>query len=449
MSEARAPGDRHSVLSGVLRNLGWLLASRGVMAVLSLFYLAIVTRTLGVTGFGRFALITGAAQVITVFVSFQTWQIIVQNGMAALADEDDARLARLFRASALLDAASAVAGIALSAFILHFWAEELGIGATLARATLIFNIVQLLSIRSTPIGILRLRDRFSVAALAESVTPVTRLIGAVLVAIVHPTLQAFLMVWAAAELLTAITYWALLARTGDAALLRQNGGSLRQVVAENPAILRFAFSTNASTTLGLSGRQIPLLLVGALTGPAAAGGFRLAAQLAQAITKLSQMLARAAFPEIVRAVGSGGVSGFAPLLRRSMIAASAAGVVVFTIVAVMGAPVLRLVGGDAFVGAYPILLWLAAAGCVDLVTVGFEPVLMAAHRAGTAFFIRLAATICLFAVAFMFEPLLGAMGISVAVFFYALVAALLLGLALGRLIRSDRRVAVHSATPNP
>ncbi|MGN6622487.1 MAG: lipopolysaccharide biosynthesis protein, partial [Sphingomonas sp.] len=42
------------------RNLGWLLASRGVLAVLSLVYLGIATRTLGVYNFGRFALINGA-----------------------------------------------------------------------------------------------------------------------------------------------------------------------------------------------------------------------------------------------------------------------------------------------------------------------------------------------------------------------------------------------------
>src|SRR3546814_2806880 len=46
------------------RNLGWLLASRGVLAVLSLVYLGVATRTLGAADFGRFALITGASQAI-------------------------------------------------------------------------------------------------------------------------------------------------------------------------------------------------------------------------------------------------------------------------------------------------------------------------------------------------------------------------------------------------
>ena len=38
---------------------------------------------------------------------------------------------------------------------------------------LVFAVIQLLTIRSTPLGILRLRDKFSLSALADSMTPVS------------------------------------------------------------------------------------------------------------------------------------------------------------------------------------------------------------------------------------------------------------------------------------
>ena len=148
-------------LSGIVRNLGWLLASRGVNAILSLIYLAILTRTLGLSGFGKFALLTGTAQLISNGLAFQCWMMIVQYGTTHVANHDDERLSRLFRLAAVLDAASAVLGIAMAWTILHFFAENLGIGRTLSNATLAFNVILLISIRSTPLGILRLRDRFS------------------------------------------------------------------------------------------------------------------------------------------------------------------------------------------------------------------------------------------------------------------------------------------------
>ncbi len=58
------PSPRAGGVRAVLANLGWLLASRGVLAVLSLLYLGIATRTLGLADFGRFALVTGAAQAL-------------------------------------------------------------------------------------------------------------------------------------------------------------------------------------------------------------------------------------------------------------------------------------------------------------------------------------------------------------------------------------------------
>ena len=56
------------IFRAAARNLGWLLASRSVLAILSLFYLGFATRALGVVDFGRFALITGAAQLLVFHV---------------------------------------------------------------------------------------------------------------------------------------------------------------------------------------------------------------------------------------------------------------------------------------------------------------------------------------------------------------------------------------------
>ncbi|USU07807.1 lipopolysaccharide biosynthesis protein [Sphingomonadaceae bacterium OTU29MARTA1] len=430
-------------MRAIARNLGWMLASRGVLAVLSLVYLAIVTRTLGVNGFGRFALITGASQALATVVGFQTWQIIVRYGTQHLGaadrdpgqkDSDALRLARLFKACGLLDLASAVVGVVLAAIIIRTWGEALGVRPVHARATMLFTLAQLLSIRSTPLGILRLRDRFSFAAAADSVTPVMRLVGAVVAAVFLPSVTGFLIAWGLAEVLTAAAYWAALARTGDLKLLFARGIGVRDVVVDHPGIVRFSLATNASSSLGLSSKQIPLLLVGGTVGTASAGAFRLALQLAQALTKVSQLLARAAFPEIVRAVAAGGLARVRQMIMRSFLMASVVAAFAFLIVVLFGHPVLTLMGGKEFGRAYPILLWLAAAGCVDLVTVGFEPLLLAANRIGATFIARLVGIVVLFGVSFWLSPSLGVIGIGVAVLANALIVAVMLGVATRALL---------------
>jgi O-antigen/teichoic acid export membrane protein len=417
------------------RNLGWLLASRGVLAILSLFYLGIATRSLGLVGFGRFALITGAAQTLATLVAFQSWQVIVQYGVGPLAAGDDAALGRLFRGNAILDAISALIGAVLAWLILTWWGEALGIGPTLKRATLIFVLVQLLTIRSTPLGILRLRDRFSLAAIADSVTPIARFIGAILVWLIHPTVQGFLVAWGVAELLTAATYWLIVVRRGDMALIHHSRGS-RHLIREYPGIVRFALSTNASSTLGLSGKQIPLLLVGAAAGPAAAGVFRLAAQIAQALGKLSQLISRAAFPEVVRLLRDAPPAAIARLMARLFMGSALAAVAIMLLVMLLGQPVLNLIGGRDFRDAWPVLLWLAVAGCLDLATTGVDTVMTALRRAGSVFAIRAAGVGVLFGAAALLTPRYGATGVAMAVAVGSAAVAVLMAITALRLTRT-------------
>lgn len=424
----------------VAQNFGWMLASRGLSAAFSLIYLAIITRTLGVTGFGKFALITGSAQLLANLLAFQTWQIIVQYGVQHVERGDTDKLARLYRGAVVLDVISAVTGIASAAVLLYFFADELGMTPTLARATLIFNVFMLLSLRSTPLGIMRLRDRFSLAAAAESATPTLRLIGALVVWFVHPKLQGFLIAWALAELLTAAAHWYAAHRTGDLRLMFRSGEGVALVPKENPGIVRYALTTNFSQTLSMSAKQLPLFLVGGLTGTAAAGAFRLAHQLSRSLTILSQLIARAAFPEIVRAVRSHGVDGLAAIVMQTIRVAFAVSAVVFVIVMVFGKMVLAGVGGEDFGQGYESLLWLAGAACVELIVVAFEPSIMAAQRAHLAFYARLAATAVMVAGAFLLVPDMGAEGVAAAVFLNSLTQALLLGLILTGLltVRGDR-----------
>src|SRR3546814_18094183 len=92
------------------------------------------------------------------------------------------------------------------------------------------------------------------------------------------------------------------------------------------------------------------------------------------------------------------------MLARLFWASSAAALVILAIVAVAGKPILVLVGGHSFSDAGPLLLWLAAAGCVDLATVSFEPVLMAVPRCGTALVARTPAGVVLLVAAVTQPP---------------------------------------------
>ncbi len=158
-------------------NLGWLVASNGLMVVLSLVYVGIVTRTLGIVDFGRFALITGAAQTLAILMSVESWKVVVQYGLAHEARGDQAAVARLVRAALRVEFASALLGIGCVLLLFALLREPFGLAADLRPYALGYAVAQFLSARSTPTGLLRLKDRFGAAAMADSVQPAVRLVG--------------------------------------------------------------------------------------------------------------------------------------------------------------------------------------------------------------------------------------------------------------------------------
>ncbi|MEE9434926.1 MAG: oligosaccharide flippase family protein, partial [Sphingorhabdus sp.] len=79
----------------VLRNSAWIFTSGGVTAVLSFFYLAIITRTLGPALFGVFALILSTNRLTVALLRFETWQTIVHFGIKHLEGGDPRKFASL------------------------------------------------------------------------------------------------------------------------------------------------------------------------------------------------------------------------------------------------------------------------------------------------------------------------------------------------------------------
>ncbi|MCB8875174.1 lipopolysaccharide biosynthesis protein [Acidisoma silvae] len=426
---------REGSLGKVFANLGWLLAGKGVGAVLSLVYLALAARTLGPRGFGEFTLITGGAQAVAAFVSFQTWQIVVRYGLPHLKAGRSDAAARLASFCLMLDLGGALVGCLVAALAVWLLGDWLRWPPGLAWDGLGFTFVILLTVRSTAVGVLRLHDRFGVGASADAVTPITRFAGALAVVACGPSVPGFLLAWTAGEIFTAVAYWMAVARTVPGAMAWPNRRRLRLAVLENKGIWRFSWLTNLNTTLDAGAKQAVVLLVGLAAGPVGAGQYRLAYQLTQALARISDMASRAIFSELARAHAAGGREDFRRLILRAVGLASGAGTVIMVILLIAGRPILGLIGGEAYRGVYPLLVLLGLAAAFDLASAIFEPALIAMGRATQVIAARILACISLFAILALFLPLWGTRGAAEAVLASSAIALLLFGGASWRAIR--------------
>lgn len=442
VEEVKGSGETAAAaLRRIFANTGWLAASKVVSAVLSLFYLAIVTRTLGVANFGLFAMVIASGQLIATVVKFESWQGLIKFGQKPLERGDKPSLADLVAVAAVTDLTGALVGTIL-AFAFAFWAgPHLGWDTQLQWNAILYAVILLFAIRSTPMGLLRLLDRYDASAVAESMIPITRMIGALLALAFMPNIFGFLLAWAASEMIASVSYWLLSYNYGKSSVGRLSLGNIRSKFARFPGFFRFAVATNLTTTLNAFTNQGPVLLLGLFVGQVEAGLYRLAQQLATSLGKLTGLFSRALFAEMARnherSEGENGKQALRQIAGTSFKLGMGSAVLVILLVIFLGEFILVTMSGPDYAAAYPLLLLLGVAGAVDMMGAAFEPLLLATGRIRQTVYIRLFVVAILLALLAWMLPNYGIIGAAGSVLAVAVLGAILRGYFARRFLLSN------------
>lgn len=421
------PSQHQSLLGRMLANTAWLLGGKGFGGVLSLVYLAILARSLGLKDFGHFALIFGSAQALIALSGFESWRVVVRYGARHVHEGNWAAFGRLAMISGILDFGSALLGVAIAGVIYFHFNEALGLNPAYIEEAFWFTVASLFALVSTPTGIVRALDRFDLGVYVEALVPTLRLVAAVAIWLTGPSVLWFLVAWAAIDLVEAGAYWILARRLCPEAVSLRHLNDWRRARVDNPGIVRFSLVAFASSTLDAAVRQGPLLVVGYLVGTSAAGLYRMANQLSQGLGKLSTLLTRSAYAEINRARVAAEHHEFRRLVVQTSLIAAVAGAVVVILAVLLGEPLLDLIGGEDFDAAYAVLIPLTFAASLELASVAFEPVLHSAGHARYALLGRLVGFVALAAAIAWYAGAATALTVGLAVALGGLVTYLALG----------------------
>ncbi len=366
----------------VFRNGSWMLSAKGFGAIAGLFYLAAVTRLLGPAGFGQFILIVSTVQVMVAFIKLQTWQTVVHFGAPLFARGDRAGFTRVVLTDLAVETGGAGIAFALLWLIAAPMVARMDWPAEMVEELLIYGGIVFLAIRSTTTGVLRAADRFRDVAIGDAAIPLTRLFGAMALIAFGPDLMGFLIVWGLSEVASTVVQAWLVWR---AKLLTRPSGRVVQ-----PGYWTFLASTNASYILTVLRERGAVVVVGLFVGDAAAGLFRLADQLASSVNRLTEIFARPLFTEMSRLFGLGEHARSRDLFKRSLRISAITGAIMLVVMVAFGKPLIWAMSGEAYLDAFPLLLFLGASTIIGLASLGLEPLLQAAGRPAWAFLARLA-----------------------------------------------------------
>ncbi|MFC0408043.1 lipopolysaccharide biosynthesis protein [Roseomonas elaeocarpi] len=418
-----------ATLRGVLRNAGLLLGGKASGALLHLAGLALAARALGPQAFGVLTLINTYALTASGLARFQSWQAIIQYGTPALHGEDRQRLVDVLLFALALDLGTGFLGMLGAMVLLPWLGENVGIprnqlGVALAYATLIPTMTI-----ATPTGVLRLLDRFDLMAWQSIVLPGLRLVGVAACWLAGAPFVAYALVWWLSDLVGDIVLiwmaWWELHRRG---LLEGVRPRLRAVTSPGEGIWSFVWFTNLGSSLNVAWGPLSNLVVGAVLGPAAAGLYRVAQTVTDALTKPAELLSRAFYPEIARLRQNARTDDFWRLSARSAGLAGLGAAAAAAVVALLASPFVRAAFGGSYAAAAVPLAIMAISLVLTVPAFPLEPLLVTLGHVRTAFVVRAAVTVTYLGLLGALAHLAGLTGAAVA---YVLGA---LGLAAGMLL---------------
>src|SRR4029079_15340478 len=232
------------------------------------------------------------------------------------------------------------------------------------------------------------------------------------------------------DMFTWFLAWRELRRTGHLQGIRP---TLRPSVL--PGAWRFAIDVNLAASVqavwGPSGR----LVVGGLLGPAGAALFRVASTLADAAQKPADLLGRAFYPEIIRM----NLRTKRPwkLMLRVMVLASGTAFIAISLLILGGRPLMGLIFGKAFLGAYAPLVILMLVPFLGIFSFPLSPMLYALGRSDAPLKAKIVASAVFFGA---IAPLCWAWGVIGAALALVLGNAANVATMLLQLRREHRRV---------
>ena len=383
--------DQH--FRSLLKNSSYLAMSRGIAAVSSLAALACAGRGLGVLLFGTLILITSYTRAASGLAKFQSWQLIVRYGGQGLASGNP----DLFKSStgfaAALDITSGLIGMMIAVILFPFIAGLVGIDRQYWWLAMLYCTLLPTMGAASPDGVLRTLDRFDLISWSGTLNPISRAILAGIAFLFDAPLPVYVAIWFVSDLGGDLFQWFLAWRE-----LRRHDlhVGIRPTLkpADLPGAWRFAIQINLAVGVQTVWGPIARLAVGGLLGPVGAALFRIASSLADSAQKPADLLGKAFYPEIVR-MDLKSKKPWKLMIRGAALATGIAALGIL-ILLIGGKPLISLLFGKSFLGAYDPLLVLMLVPVLGVLSFPLAPMLYALGKAGGPLRAKLVASIVFF-----------------------------------------------------
>lgn len=445
-----APPSVQSPLQRMLRQAAHLATGNATAVGIGMMTLALMAQMLGPALLGIIAMVEAYGRLIDQIIRLESWQAIIRYGSAAIEKGDRAAFVRLVQFGVALDAIGALTAGAITFLAVPFVGAWLGWNLETQNMARYYSIAVVFGISSTPIGILRLFNRFSVIAWLEPVLALLRLAGVVSVAVLGGA------IWPLLAIIIAIPCLQRLALTLAAILeLRRNGYRFAPSFSglsharEFPDIWSLVLSSNGVVLIRKATQEMDILAVGAIAGPIGAGIYQFVRKFTLAAMKAGSMLQQVALPDLARLWARRDIDNFVTAIRHVELLTLAVAVSFVLGVLAVGDRAILLIAGPGFEDAGPALLVQSFAALLFLAGSALRPALMTMGLQPQVFRVALVAGVVFALTLYLATPRLGVIGAGVAHILFNIIWLPSCLLLFARALKREREPASPHHSPAP
>lgn len=346
--------NENPILRKLARNFGYLFSSNMISAGLSMLQGIFSARMLGVAGFGILGSITIFVTVINKITSFRMGELVIKYVGEFNENNDQPRAAAVFKAAALAELFASLIAFGLVWLLAPLGALYITKDASLAPWFVVYGCIILANlITESSTGLLQLFDRFRRMAGLNVLQSVVTLALIILAWWQNTGLLGVLVAYLCGKVISAVGL--TLAAQMEATRRWGRGWwktSTRLLIPHTRQLLKFAVSTNLSSSLSLISRDSGILWVSYFSSPTQAGYYKLAMALANYIQLPIAPMPQATYPEMARAVARKKWADFRYLIRTGTRLAGGYSVLVALGLIFLGKPLIQYLYTAAFLPTY-------------------------------------------------------------------------------------------------
>ncbi|WP_068078273.1 lipopolysaccharide biosynthesis protein [Novosphingobium lentum] len=430
ISRYRRRWQHSTVLKPRLISIGHLLSGNGANVAITAISTAIAARSIGVQAFGVFALVLSIGRVCERLIRFESWQPLIRFAAQPDVESDKRRLSELFLAGLLLDVGSALVAALLTVVCGYLLMPVLHLEMRYLPLVCIYAAAIAINIRGMPTASLRLNGKFRLLAYVQLISSLIQIIMSVVAMWMGLGLMAFVVIWTVCQMIdSSLFLWLGFRTLKHLCIPSPLRSQWRGLMAKFPGFIRFALSTNISSTLRTLTQEADTILVGAIVGTSSAGMYHIAKRFAKIAQQIGQQIQTVIYPDMARFWAKADLVAFRNITARVQVALGAVGLGILGLTVISGKFLIDLAFGEEFAATYPLLMTQLVAVVLIMHAAPSRSALLAMNRPGFVMAVAVFSTMLFFAVAFAAMPTYGAIGANYAHIAFAALSAVAMDIA--------------------